>query len=206
MPAPARWTAAEDEWLRVVYPDAPSKHIASYLGRSYSAIKNRAVTLGLNKSTDYMATQPGCFKPGQVSWNKGLSYMPGGRVKESQFKPGHRPSNYMPLGSHRVTKDGILQRKVAETGYPPTDWRSEHVVRWEEYHGRPVPRGYIVRFRDSDQRNFEKGNLELVSKAEHAMLNKFFALESPPEGGFDVLLTLARIKLAEGRRKREATQ
>lgn len=199
----ANWTAEQDNRLRSLYPDTDNREISRIIGRSYSAVKNRGRVLGLKKSQEHMATGPGQFRAGQESWNKGVSYQPGGRVKENQFKPGHKPANYLPVGSHRVTKDGILQRKVTDTGYPPDDWRSEHVCRWEEYHGQPIPKGHIVRFRDGDRRNFDKDNLVKVTRGENAILNKFFAMDNPPEGGFDVLLNLARIKLAIGKRKRE---
>lgn len=200
------WAGRDDHWLAEMYPDTPNRTIAKILGCSYSAVKNRAVTLGLKKSERYMAeAKPGCFKKGQPTWNKGLSYQPGGRVRESQFKRGHKPVNHMPVGSQRVTKDGILQRKVSDTGYPPRDWRSEHVCRWEEYHGRPVPKGHIVRFRDGDRENFDEDNLVLVSRGENAILNKFYSMPGAPAESFDVLHNLAKIKLAANKRKRELT-
>ena len=81
-----------------------------------------------------------------------------------------------------------------------------HIIKWEEYHGRPVPKKHVVRFRDGDKRNFSRENLVLVTMGENAILNKFFAMKHPPEGGFDVLLNLARIKLAVGKRKKEAAE
>jgi hypothetical protein len=199
-----KWTPTADQWLAEMYPDTPNRTIAKVLGCSYLAVKNRGTLLGLKKSERYMAeTKPGCFKKGQPTWNKGLSYQPGGRIKDSQFKRGHKPVNRMPVGSHRVTKDGILQRKVSDTGYVPRDWRSEHVCRWEEYHDRPVPKGHIVRFRDGDRENFDENNLVLVSRGENAILNKFYSMPGAPAESFDVLLNLAKIKLAMGKRKKE---
>lgn len=199
-----QWTAQRDEWLRSLYSDTDNRTIAKIMGCSYSAVKNRGQILGLKKSKAHMAKKPGCFRKGQQTWNKGLKWNPGGRCKETQFKPGQKPANHKPLGSTRVSKDDYLQRKVSETGYPPADWKGEHILKWEEYHGRPVPAGHIVRMKDGDKRNFSRENLALVSRAENAILNKFFAMKNPPEGGFEVLLNLARIKLAIGKRKKEA--
>lgn len=201
------WNPQRDQWLRSLYPDTNNRTIAKVMGCSYSAIKNRAQTLGLKKSPEYLERErPGCFRPGQRSWNKGLSYQPGGRIAESQFKPGNKPQTTVPVGTESVDKDGYLKRKVrddAPTGMSRKNWKFVHVLKWEEYHGRPVPPKHIVRLKDGDKRNFSKKNLALVSMAENAILNKFFAMENPPEGSFDVLLNLARIKLAANKRKKE---
>lgn len=199
------WTAQNDDWLRSLYPDTPNRTIAKMLCCSYLAVKNRATTLGLKKDPGYMASKPGCFRPGQTSWNKGLSYQPGGRIAENQFKPGHKPQTWVPVGTEAVDKDGYLKLKVSDDRTVPSryNWKFVHVMKWEEYHGQPVPPKHVVRLKDGDKRNFARENLVLVSMAENAILNKFFAMKNPPEGGFDVLLNLARIKLATTKRKRE---
>ncbi|WP_421921636.1 HNH endonuclease signature motif containing protein [Marinobacter salarius] len=199
------WTAQKDDWLRSLYPDTPNRTIAKMLCCSYLAVKNRATTLGLKKDPGYMASKPGCFRPGQTSWNKGLSYQPGGRIAENQFKPGHKPQTWVPVGTEAVDKDGYLKLKVSDDRTVPSryNWKFVHVMKWEEYHGQPVPPKHVVRLKDGNKRNFERENLVLVSMAENAILNKFFAMKNPPEGGFDVLLNLARIKLATTKRKRE---
>lgn len=204
----ATWNAQRDEWLRSLYPDTPNRTIAKMLNCSYLAVKNRATVLGLKKDPAYMASKPGCFKPGQTSWNKGVSYQPGGRCSENQFRPGHKPQTTVPVGTESVDKDGYLKRKVrddAPPGMSRKNWRFVHVLKWEEYHGRPVPPKHVVRLKDGDKRNFSPENLVLVSMAENAILNKFFAMENPPEGSFDVLHNLAKIKLAANKRKRELT-
>jgi len=198
------WTPQQDKWLRELYPETSNRQIARMMGRKYSSIKNRGQALGLKKSPAYLEREkPGCFKPGQPTWNKGISYQPGGRIKEGQFRKGQQPHNTMKVGAIRETKDGILQQKVTDTGYPPKDWRSLHVIRWEEHHGRPVPPGHIVRFRDGNRRNFDDDNLVLVSRAENAVMNKMYQANDLPPEGFDVMLNLARLKITEKRRKRE---
>lgn len=202
------WNAQRDDWLRSLYPDTPNRTIAKMLNCSYLAVKNRATVLGLKKDPAYMARKPGCFKPGQISWNKGVSYQPGGRCSENQFRPGHKPQTTVPVGTEAVDKDGYLKRKVrddAPPGMSRKNWKFVHVLKWEEYHSRPVPPKHVVRLKDGDKRNFSKENLVLVSMAENAILNKFFAMENPPEGSFDVLHSLAKIKLAANKRKRELT-
>lgn len=202
-----KWTAQQDEWLKALYPDTSNRTIAKIMGCSYSAIKNRAGIKGLKKSPEYLEREkPGCFRKGQTSWNKGAHFISGGRSVESQFKPGHKPANHKPIGTTRLTKDGYLQRKVSDTGYPPADWKGEHILQWESHHKRPVPVNHIVRFRDGDKQNIDQGNLVLVSRKENAVLNKMFAMKNPPEGGFEVFLNLARIKMAANKRKKDVAE
>lgn len=204
-----RWTPQADAWLRELYPDHGNRKIARLMGRTYSAIKNRGVVLGLKKSPEYLEREkPGCFRKGQKPWNKGQSYQPGGRVKESQFKPGQVSHNSAPVGTEVVDSYGYLKRKVSDDRFQPSrkNWQFVHILKWEEYHGQAVPPGHAVRFADGDRQNFSKGNLVLVTRAENGVLNKFFAMENPPEGAFEVLLNLARIKLAANRRKRRNGQ
>ncbi len=204
-----KWTPRKEEWLRSLYPDTDNQKIARIIGCSYSAVKNRARLLGLKKSAEYLeSNNPGRFKPGHKSWNKGKKCTPVGRCKETQFKPGGKPHNTVPLGTEIEDRDGYLKRKVRDDSPPGMsrkNWKFVHVLKWEEYHGRPVPPKHIVRLRDGDKRNFSRENLVLVSMAENAILNKFFAMENPPEGSFDVLHNLAKIKLAANKRKRELT-
>ena len=205
MGAGPKWTQQADLLLRQIYPGRSNAEIARMMGRSYSAIKNRAATLSLKKNPEYLEREkPGCFRPGQKSWNKGLSYRPGGRVAESQFKPGLVPHNWLPVGAEVEDKDGYLKRKITDDPSLTSrfNWKYVHLIKWEEYHGRPVPPKHMVRFRDGDSRNFSRENLALLTMGENAILNKFFAMKNPPEGGFDVLLNLARIKIATSKRKK----
>ena len=202
-----KWTPQQDEWLKALYPDTDNRTIASVMCCSYSAIKNRAVIKGLKKSEEYLTREkPGCFPKENQPWNKGKSFQSGGRSIETQFRSGHRPQNWLPVGTEVIDKDNFLKRKVRDDA-PPTmsrlNWKFVHVLKWEEYHGRPVPPKHVVRLKDGDRRNFEPDNLVLLRMAENAVLNKLFAMPDPPPGGFEVLLNLARINLAIGKRKKE---
>jgi hypothetical protein len=117
--------------------------------------KNHKISSGLD----------GRFPPGHAPANKGAKGV--GGWKPTQFKKGHTPSNYRPVGSDRINVDGYIEIKVAD----PRKWKGKHVVVWEEQNG-PVPKGYVVIFGDGNNRNFDLNNLLLVSRKQLATLNK----------------------------------
>ncbi|MDO6747169.1 HNH endonuclease signature motif containing protein [Gilvimarinus sp. 1_MG-2023] len=177
------WTDAEREYLRNNFPNNTTQSIADKLGRSYRSVSSQAKLMGIKKTPEFLASDACCrlrsdstigketqFKPGQSAWNKGKNFSPGGRSVETRFKPGQKPINYMPIGSERITKDGLVQVKITDTGYPPTDWKSKHKVVWELNNG-PLPEGHIVIFKDGNNRNFAPDNLEAITRSENMRRN-----------------------------------
>lgn len=173
------WGEADRHLLAELYSDEPNATLARIFGRSENSIDNQATVLGLKKSDAYMATNPGCFKAGITPWNKGHHYVTGGRSAETRFKKGRKPQTWQPIGHERVC-DGYLQRKVTDTGYSPRDYRPVHHLVWEKHHGRPIPEGHAVAFRDGNARNFDPGNLELITRAELMRRNSYHT-NLPPE-------------------------
>lgn len=107
------------------------------------------------------------FKLGSEPFNKGKEKTwIGGEA--TQFKKGHKPHNYVPVGSERVNGDDYVDIKIAD----PNRWRGKHLIVWEEQNGRPVPKGHAVIFGDGNRRNFERDNLILVSRGQLAIMNK----------------------------------
>jgi hypothetical protein len=175
------WTAEDDAQLADLYATHKLKDIAQIMGRSISSVANRRVKLGLKRTPEQQAKiGNGCFKPGQKPWNTGKKgWKAGGRSAETQFKKGEKPSNtWRPIGAERITKDGLLQRKVSDTGDKRTDWRPVHVLIWEAENGA-VPEGRIVVFKDRDQRNLSHENLEAITRAENMRRNSIDRY--PPE-------------------------
>lgn len=154
------WTDEEDAFLRAHYATRTGPQLAQLLGRSNSSIKNRTILLGLKKRIN-----AGQFKRGEHPWNKGLHYDVGGNSARTRFKPGNRPHTWQPIGHVRLTKDGYLQRKTADTGYTPRDYVFIHHLVWR-MHGNTVPPGHALVFRDGDKLNVDINNLELVTRAE----------------------------------------
>lgn len=194
------WSDEEIALLRRDYPHKPTDELARAFGRKVYVVYSKAKKLGLNKTAEYLASPAACrlrrgdnvgaayrFKKGQAPANKGLR-RPGwsrGRMRETQFKRGQLPKNYLPIGSLRVNSDGYLDRKISETGYGPRDWKSVHRIVWEEAHG-PVPAAHAVAFksgrRTADVSKITLDALELVTRQE-LMLRNSYHNNYPPEIG-----------------------
>lgn len=151
------WTEGEVEILRERYAMEVTHRIAADLGRNLRGVLQKAGDLGLRKSRAFYSMPesgaenllkgaPTRFKAGDVTWNKGLSYEPGGRSVEFRFRLGQKPHNTLQIGSYRTSQEGVLQRKVTATGYPPRDWVAVHRLVWTEANG-PIPSGHIVVFK-----------------------------------------------------------
>lgn len=185
------WTAAEEQLLTELYGETPMPELIKAFGRAESAIYGKAAGLGLKRSDAYMASEHACrlrrennpgvgsrFKKGNKSWNKGVSFTAGGRSGETRFTPGTMPHNNVPVGTERVTDDGIRQRKVRDDGPAHRRWKSVHSLLWEEVNGE-IPAGHLVVFRDRNTQHIEIDNLELVTRAENMRRNTIHRY--PPE-------------------------
>lgn len=120
-----------------------------------SYYKNHNIDSGLN----------GQFQSGHTPFNKGKKkYWIGGEA--TQFKKGHRPHNYKPVGTERVNGDDYVDIKIAD----PNKWKGKHILIWEAHNG-PVPRGCAVIFGDGNRRNFDIDNLIVVSRKQLSTMN-----------------------------------
>ena len=185
LPKRMKWTPEMEAQLRKLYPNHRTTEVAEQMGIRVPQVNSAAFRLRLLKSREYLASEQsgrrrigsapnaGTFKPGHATWNKGMNYAAGGRSIETQFKPGQRAGRaavlWRPIGHERRTKDGILQRKVTDTGNTPRDYKSVHSIVWEAAHG-PIPAGHVVIFRPgtatSIAAEITPEKLELVSRAE----------------------------------------
>lgn len=176
------WTESEVALLTRLYPDTPTAEIAVQLGISICRVSRKSFALGLKKSAAYQASPAACrlrkgsgtgfatrFKPGLTPWNKGKSFIAGGKSAETRFKVGNRTGeakkNYQPIGAERLSKDGYRERKINDDFPISHRWRAEHIMLWEATHGR-VPKGCVVIFKDGNKSNVTLENLELVTRAE----------------------------------------
>jgi hypothetical protein len=218
-----RWTAEDDAVLRARYAAEPTLLIAQALGRTLLATFNRAQTLGLAKSPEYLsafwaasgqrAVTAGAatrFARGHVPANKGCAHRPGwapGRMRAGQFRRGERRGVavrlYQPIGTERISKDGYLQRKTNDDLPLQRRWRFVHVLVWEAANG-PVPEGHAIVFRNGDRRDIRLDNLELVTRAELMRRNTVHNLPAPLAKTVQLLGTLNRQIRRKAREKENA--
>jgi len=212
------WSQADDRELRRTFPHTDTATLAQQLRRTYTSTCGRAAKLGLHKSAAYLARHrrtganrlrtcgaPFRFQPGHVSANKGLrrpGYAPG-HMKETQFKKGGLPRNYMPVGSTR-TCDGYVYVKVADVRYVPytVNWLPLHIIEWERVNG-PLPAGHALAFRNHDRTDLRLENLECITRRELMARNSVHNLPAPLKQTVQLLGALNR---QLRRRTRDAEQ
>ncbi|MGV8417354.1 HNH endonuclease signature motif containing protein [Pseudomonas aeruginosa] len=154
------WTAEQELVLLRLYPDMPNEVLAARLNKTLQQICSKAYRLGLKKSPEFS-------KKIRQDWGSA-----------TRFKKGQKPHTWLPVGSTRISADGYLQRKISDTGYPPRDWKSIHILLWEEHVG-PIPTGHCVCFKDNNKQNVVIDNLELITRAERMRRNSIHRY--PPE-------------------------
>ena len=171
-PAPAglhRYTPAQIAFIEANLRGRPYAELtAMFNARFGTSLTSIKVQMAANNRGLFNGLTGGQFKPGQIPANKGkkIWWDPGGSAA-TRFKNGNIPANHRPVGSERVNVDGYTELKTAE----PNKWRMKHVVVWEAAHG-PVPEGHIVTFGDGDKSNFGLDNLILITRGQHAVMNK----------------------------------
>lgn len=190
------WTPEREHLLRELYAGTPAQAVAKVLGCTQQTVYSKAQQLGLRKSAAFLASQMSGrmqrghsdprmtatqFKPGLVPHNKGVPGSTGlhPNFRATQFKPGRKPEearNYLPIGSHRLSKDGYLERKMTDDTalVPARRWKPVARIVWEAAHG-PIPGGHLVIFRPGMFSNvleqITADRLECVSRAENARRN-----------------------------------
>lgn len=211
------WSARDLDLLRQRYPHEQTATLAADFGRSTRAIYSMAKLQGLKKSAAYLASEAACrlrrgdnigaayrFPKGHAPANKGLR-RPGwsvGRMAETQFKKGQPNHNRAPIGAERLSKEGYLQRKLTDTGYPPRDWVPVHHIIWRAA-GRDIPPGHALIFINGDKTDIRLDNLQILSRADNMRRNSVHLL--PPEIKEVVNLKRAIVRRITLATRKEAT-
>lgn len=170
------WTLEEIQYLHANYADNFTEDVAKALNKSVKSVYAKAYSLDIRKSKSHhdkvmektsIRIREGAkihrYAKGHQPANKGKK-MPAetyAKVAPTMFSKGNKPHNFRPVGSERLTKDGYLERKIAD----PKTWRAVHILVWEAAHG-PVPAKHKVIFKDNNKLNNELTNLECVSYAD----------------------------------------
>ena len=155
------WTAEQIALLVRLYPDELTADLAKRVGRSQLSCYNKAHSLGLVKTEAFRASDKSAriqrgkqhpnmiasrFQRGLVPWNKGKPHPSHENSRKHQFKPGQKPSGWVPVGSYRVNSYGILDRKITDLGRGPRDWEPVHRLVWIDANG-PIPHGHVIAFK-----------------------------------------------------------
>ena len=176
-----KYTQAHIDYIAANIQGCPFKELTDMFNKQFemnlkvSAMISLCDRHGLYNGRDTRLNkgwEPTQFKKGHVPANKGKKgIFLGGKVAEAcQFKKGNKSWNWVPIGSERVNRHGYVDIKVAD-GKKQKNWKGKHILIWEKHNG-PVPNGHAVIFGDGNRRNFDPGNLILVSRAQLAVLNK----------------------------------
>ena len=128
------------------------------------------------------------FQPDQIPFNKGRK---GIRLSpETEFKPGHMPHNWQPVGTEITDANGYMKVKTRN----PKTWKFKQRLIWEKAYGK-IPRRHVVIFADGNKLNFALKNLLLISRSELAVMNHL-GLITPHAGLTMTGKAIADLKLA----------
>ena len=185
LPPRQYWGEVEVVMLKQHFADTSTEVLAQFYGRPASAVLSKAHALGLHKSRELRArmareatadpshpSHRSRFQKGAVPANKGLR-RPGwsaGNMKATQFAKGNKPHTWVPVGSLRITFDGLLCRKLNELPGPSKmRWFPVHRLVWEAVHG-PVPAEHVVAFKPGRRTTVEAeitlDAVELLTRAQ----------------------------------------
>lgn len=193
------WMKRQLAILRREYPRRSCAEVARMVEHSVSSTYQYAIRGKIRKTAAFLASAAsgrlrsgdarglsGRFRSGLTPWNKGTHWKAGGKSPLTRFKKGNRPHTWRSIGTERVNHDGVRQRKVSDTGYPPRDWKAVHALLWEAENG-PIPAGHVVVFRDGNQERIALENLELVTRQELMRRNSYHT-RYPKEVGLAIQL------------------
>ncbi|UBH10103.1 HNH endonuclease signature motif containing protein [Macrococcus armenti] len=169
MPAGYKFIPTEEmiDWMHENNGAITNKEMFKMFSEEFGQIISRSRFQKFRKSLGLKSGLTGKFEKGHTSWNKGKTMKVTGRMAETQFKKGHRPLNYRPVGSERIDKkDGYILIKISDK----PEWVHKHRYLWEQHHGK-VPKNHVVIFLNGDKTDIRIENLRLVTRGIHARLN-----------------------------------
>ena len=183
------------EFILDNYKGITTKRLASLVNERFNTCFSEKRLLYYKKNHKLNSGLTGCFTKGHEPKNKGkrieefMTPQQIERFKANQFTKGHTPHNHVEIGEEVMSSDGYLRVKIRE----PNVWRQKHIILWERYHGKKVPKDSCVTFLDGDHENLSKDNLVLIARTEHLIMNKQ-GLRSPNKEITHVGVNIARLQ------------
>ncbi len=199
-----KYTPEQLKFIRDNITSMSWKELTKLFNEAYGTSLSHQALSATGKRYGIKSGRTGQFTKGMTSWNKGKKGFSYEGMKATQFKKGHKPHNWVPIGTERITKDGYIEVKIQE-GKFQKNWKGKHILIWEQYHGRPVPPGYAVIFGDGNNRNFDPENLLLVSRAQLIRMNQHGLIKNDTElTKTGILIADIYNKIGERKRNKKA--
>jgi hypothetical protein len=197
-----RWTADKIDKLRELYIDTHIDEICQYFGTKRHVVYCAAQRYNIARSDEFKKAHcynvkpniPTQFKKGMTSWNKGKKgIIIGG--KETQFPKGHKPHNWTPEGTERISKDGYIE--IKHNG----KYRAKHRIIYEEHHGIKLDPYEVVIFLDRNPRNLDISNLKSISRQEHMQRNHWVHLPQELQEVIHLKKNITKLITEHGKRQ-----
>lgn len=150
-------------YLKSIVQGKTCKEIAELINKKYNTVYTENDIYNAKRRYKLKSNIDCKFKKGMTSHNKGKKwddYMSKEGQKNSKktcFKKGHKPHNWVPVGTEILSTNGYIYIKVNE----PNDWQLKHRYIYQKNYGE-IPEGYSVIFLDQNKQNFNIDNLQLV--------------------------------------------
>lgn len=174
-----RWTEEERQFLRDNVDGTPIHELTKLFNEHFKTNLKYSQVRGTVKRMKLKCGISTQFKKGHITWNKGVPIY-NKKTEQTQFKKGHKPKNYMDIGTERLNGDGYVMIKVSDEGTYSDRWKLKHKVLWEKENGE-VPRGYNLIFLDGNKLNNNLDNIALVKRGELTRLNHQKLISDNPE-------------------------
>ncbi len=204
-----RYTDEEHTFLRSFIPGHTYKEIVEEYNKHFEEPITTSRVKGYMANHKINNGLTGRFKKGQIPHNKGQKGVCAKGCEKTWFKKGNLPAGTKPIGYERITRDGYVEVKIAMR--PSRKDRNDnfilkHRLVWEQAYG-PIPKGYIVTFKDGNKRNVDINNLALISLAENVtMVRRNLRSYEPELTETGILVARAEVtarKRMKGRKNRE---
>jgi hypothetical protein len=161
---------AKIKYIKENFMQQTDAQIGDYLGIT----KEQVRSLRRKNSLQKCKAEDSLFKPGHTPWNKGKKVAVGGNSKYYRFPKGHKPHNYVPVGTIVIANIGYKKIKIAD----PNKWELLHRKIYADKKG-PIPSGHIVAFKDGNKLNCSLENLYLMPMKKNLQRNRSSFNEYP---------------------------